>query len=78
MKKIILPLIRCILKSNKGYLYEIPLLVIIMAVVAAVVAPYLGDFGKKALFGFFIITMVIFLVYNFIFSGWLPGKRDKK
>ena len=62
-------------RSEAGYLWEIPLLVLFAALVVAVVTPMLPGRWRLIPVGILGVAVVIFLVYNFVIPGWLPKKR---
>ncbi|MBI3752635.1 MAG: hypothetical protein HY266_01150 [Deltaproteobacteria bacterium] len=64
--------------SERGYLFEIPILVIFAAVTASLLLPLVGRPWNLVLIAIFLAAVVGFLVYNFFFAGWLPGKRNRR
>ena len=63
--------------DEAGYLWEIPLLVILTTVVASLVTPLLPAPWNLIPIAVLVLAWVVFLVYNFFFAGWLPGRRKK-
>ncbi len=61
--------------KEAGYLWEIPLLLILVAVVVSVVAPLLPSPWNLIPIALLVAACIFFLIYNFFFSGWLPRKR---
>ena len=64
--------------DEAGYLWEIPLLVIFVAVVAAVIGPLLPRTGRIVLLAVLASVVLGFLLYNFVFPGWLPGRKRRR
>lgn len=58
------------LQTEGGYLYEIPLIVMLCAIVVAIVGPMLPEPWKTILFAVFGAVAALFLVYHFFFAGW--------
>lgn len=64
------------LRGNQaGYLWEIPLLVLLIAAVVSIVAPLLPSPWNLIPIALLVAAFIFFLIYNFFFSGWMPGKR---
>jgi TRAP-type C4-dicarboxylate transport system permease large subunit len=63
--------------NQAGYLWEIPLLAIFVVVVGAVIGPRLPDPWRFVVYAVIAVAVVAFLFYNFVFPGWLPGKRRR-
>ena len=61
--------------NEAGYLWEIPLLVLLIAVVVSIVAPLLHSPWNLIPIALLVAACVFFLIYNFFFAGWMPGKR---
>ena len=66
MKMFILRLIR----SQSGYLYEVPIIILLASVVAGLVAPLLPEPWKTVLFAALGVLVAVFLIYHFFFAGW--------
>lgn len=64
--------------DQAGYLFEFPLLVLLTAAVAAIVTPLLPAPWDLIPIAALAATWGIFLIYNFFFAGWLPGKRKNR
>jgi len=61
--------------NEAGYLWEIPLLVLLIAVVVSIVAPLLPSPWNLIPIALLVAACIFFLIYNFFFAGWMPGKR---
>lgn len=62
------------LSGQGGYLYEIPLMVILAAVFFSVVYPCLGEPWNHLLLGGLVIIFLFFIFYNCFAAGWQPGR----
>ncbi len=58
------------IQSQNGYLYEIPMIVILCAVAAALAAPLLPEPWKTVLFAALGVLVAVFLIYHFFIAGW--------
>jgi len=63
------------LQNEHGYLYEIPLLTILIAVACAVLIKVLPMPWNLIPLVILVVAVGFFLYYNFLRPGWLPGKR---
>jgi hypothetical protein len=57
---------------QRGYLIEIPIMLIILVVVLAVLMPRLPLNGQKALIGVAAVPILFFLLYMIVAPGWMP------
>lgn len=62
------------LHRQTGYLYEIPLLAILAAIVFGVLYPLLGEPWNHLLLGGLVLVWLLFLGYNWFAAGWQPGR----
>jgi hypothetical protein len=58
-----------------GYLYEIPLLVLLVAIVALVLGSWFPKPWNIILLLALALVVILFLVYNFFFAGWRPKRK---
>jgi hypothetical protein len=63
------------LHRQAGYLYEIPLMVIVAAIVFGVLYPRLGEPWNDLLLAGLAAVVLLFLGYNWFAAGWQPGRR---
>ena len=61
--------------NQAGYLWEIPLLVLLIIVVVSIVAPLLPSPWDLIPIALLVAAWIFFLIYNFFFAGWIPGRR---
>jgi len=55
-----------------GYLYEIPLLVLLVAVVGIGLGSWIPAPWNLILLSALGLVVILFLIYNFFFAGWRP------
>ncbi len=65
----------CRIRGEGGYLYEIPLLVLLLALVVIVFGSWIPAPWNMILLGALALAFVLFLIYNFFFAGWLPKRK---
>lgn len=63
------------LHRQAGYLYEIPLLAILAAIVFGVFYPLLGEPWNHLLLGGLVLVWLLFYLYNRFAAGWQPGRN---
>lgn len=63
------------IRQQAGYLYEIPLLVILAGVLYGVFAPILGEPWSFLLLGGLVLAWLLFILYNRFAAGWQPGRN---
>ena len=61
---------RQLVQSRKGYLYEVPIVVLLASVVAGLAGPLLPKPWKTVLFAALGLLVGVFLIYHFFFAGW--------
>ena len=61
--------------NQAGYLWEIPLLVLLITVVVSIVGPLLPSPWDLIPIALLAAAWIFFLIYNFFFAGWIPGRR---
>lgn len=61
-------------RRQAGYLYEIPLLAILAAIVFGVFYPLLGEPWNHLLLGGLAVAWLLFFLYNRFAAGWQPGR----
>ena len=66
---------RQLVRSRKGYLYEVPMIVILASVVAGLVGPLVPEPWKTVLFAALGVLVAVFLIYHFFFAGWLARHK---
>lgn len=66
---------RQLVRSQNGYLYEVPMIVILCAVAAALVGPLVPEPWKTVLFAALGVLVAVFLIYHFFFAGWLARHK---
>jgi len=59
--------------SQRGYLVEIPLMLIILVLALSLLAPRLPLIGQKVLIGVAVVPIVFCLFYMIVVPGWVPG-----
>lgn len=59
---------------QRGYLFEIPIILFLLVVVLAIVMPRLPPSGQKALVGVAAVPIVFCLFYMIVAPGWMPGQ----
>lgn len=65
-------------RYQTGYLYEIPVLTMVIALVVAIVYPLLPQPWNYALLGLGIAACLCFIVYNSFFAGWQPYSAQRR
>lgn len=58
--------------SQRGYLLEIPILLVMVIVVASIILPKLPPLGQKILIALAAIPILFFLYYMIVIPGWMP------
>ncbi len=61
------------LRSQRGYLLEIPLLFVVVVIVMSVIIPELPPLGQKIAFVIGALLVLFFLFYMIVIPGWTPG-----
>ena len=64
-------------QSQRGYLLEIPLMLIILVLALAILTPRLPLIGQKILIGVAVIPIVFLLFYMIVTPGWAPGNSGR-
>ena len=58
-----------------GYLFEIPLLLVLVLIVVAILVPHLSVIGRKILISIAAVPVLFALFYMIVIPGWMPGNR---
>ena len=62
-------------RGEGGYLYEIPLLVLLVAIVSIILGSLIPQPWNIILIAAFALIVILFFIYNFFFAGWRPKKK---
>ena len=62
---------------QRGYLLEIPVMLIILLLALAILAPRLPLIGQKVLIGVAVVPIVFGLFYMIVAPGWVPGNSGR-
>jgi hypothetical protein len=62
---------------QRGYLLEIPVLLFILLLALAILAPRLSLIGQKVMIGVAVLPIVYFLFYMIVAPGWVPGSTGR-
>jgi len=62
----------CKLSRQRGYLLEIPILLVMVIVVASIILPRLPPLGQKITIALAAIPILFFLYYMIVIPGWMP------
>jgi hypothetical protein len=65
------------LRVQRGYLIEIPILLVIVFMVVAIVLPLLSPLGKRIMLGLAALPVLFFLYYMIVTPGWMPSDRKR-
>ena len=63
--------------SQRGYLLEIPILLVMVIVVASIILPKLPPQGQKILIALAAIPILFFLYYMIVIPGWMPNDTSR-
>lgn len=58
---------------QRGYLLEIPILLVVVVVVLSTLLPNLPPWGQKILIGIAAVPILFALFYMIVIPGWTPG-----
>jgi peptidoglycan/LPS O-acetylase OafA/YrhL len=61
------------MRRQRGYLMEVPLLLMVVGVVAAILVPNLEPVGQKIVVGLAAVAALFGLYYMIVVPGWTPG-----
>ena len=64
-------------RHQRGYLMEIPVLLVIIVIVLTVLLPELSRTGQKILVGIVAIPILFALFYMTVIPGWTPGNEGR-
>jgi hypothetical protein len=64
-------------RLQRGYMMEIPILLMVVLVVVALVLPNLPPLGRKIFLGLAAVPVLYFLFYMLITPGWMPGDKGR-
>ena len=64
-------------QSQRGYLLEIPVMLFILVLALAILAPRLPLIGQKVLIGVAVVPIVFCLFYMIVAPGWVAGKSGR-
>lgn len=56
---------------------EIPIMLAVVGVVAALVLPHLSPFGAKVFIGIALLPVLYFLYYMIVIPGWMPSDTNR-
>lgn len=62
---------------QRGYLLEIPILLVVSVVILSAILPNLPPMGQKILIGIFAVPVLFFLYYMIVVPGWMPGDKAR-
>ncbi len=62
---------------QRGYLLEIPILLVVSVVILSVILPNLPPLGQKILIGIVAVPVLFFLYYMIVVPGWMPGDKAR-
>jgi hypothetical protein len=61
-------------QPQRGYLLEIPVMLFIIVLAVAILAPRLPLIGQKVLIGVAVVPILFCLFYMIVAPGWMPGR----
>ena len=61
------------LRSQRGYLLEIPVLLVVVVIVMLVIIPHLPPLGQKIAITIGAALILFFLFYMIVVPGWTPS-----
>jgi hypothetical protein len=64
-------------RFQRGYLYEIPLLLLVFVLALALILPRLSVFGQKVLIGVSIVPILYCLFYLIVRHGWIASRIQR-
>ncbi|ADE11778.1 hypothetical protein [Sideroxydans lithotrophicus] len=64
-------------RHQRGYLLEIPILLVLAVLILSAVLPNLPPLGQKILIALFAIPILFFLYYMIVVPGWTPGDKGR-
>ena len=64
-------------QSQRGYLLEIPILLVLAIVILSIVIPHLNKVGQKIAAVIGAIPVLFALFYMIVTPGWMPGDRTR-
>jgi hypothetical protein len=65
------------LRVQRGYLMEIPILLILVFMAVAITLPHLPPLGKRIMLGLAAVPVLFCLYYMIVTPGWMPGDRKR-
>ena len=64
-------------KFQRGYLFEVPLLIVAALVIFSVLFPALPPIGQKVLICLVAAVIIFGLYYMVVVPGWMPGDKAR-
>ncbi|HEX4325819.1 MAG TPA: hypothetical protein VH105_03325 [Burkholderiales bacterium] len=64
-------------RLQRGYMLEIPILLMVVVLVVALVLPHLPPLGRKIFLGVAAVPVLFFLFYMIVIPGWTPGSAGR-
>lgn len=62
---------------QRGYLLEVPILIMVVFLVLAVLIPNLSPIGRKIALALAAIPILFGLYYMIVIPGWMPGDKSR-
>lgn len=62
---------------QRGYLFEVPLLIVAALLIFSVLFPALPPTGQKVLLGVVAAAIIFGLYYMVVVPGWMPGDKAR-
>jgi len=63
--------------NERGYLFEVPFLFIVIIIVLSLVLPHLPPFGQKILICLAALPILFLLYYMIVIPGWMPSDKGR-
>lgn len=64
-------------QSQRGYLFEIPILLVVVILIVSAIFPKLPPWGQKTLIGVAAVPILFALFYMIVIPGWTPNSEGR-
>jgi hypothetical protein len=64
-------------RVQRGYLLEVPIILVVLAIVVSTVLPHLSPTGQKIFLGIAAVPVLFGLYYMIVIPGWMPGDSGR-
>lgn len=64
-------------KLQRGYLLEVPILIMVVVVILSILVPNLPPLGRKILLCIAAIPILFGLYYMIVIPGWMPSDKAR-